>query len=167
MRLDPDGDGSIAVTQVLRGRLHRRTRQDMGCPSHGLHRLRDRPSDTRGDITIDLGVAPWNQGNGWAADPLPSYSGEFNGNGHTVAGLTGERRVGRLRGAVRDRRGRRRGAQPEPDRRQRDGQMPFRRGAGRRQLWDACSACSPQVRSAATETYRRPGGTEHSNDLAS
>lgn len=39
---------------------------------------------------IDLGVAPWNDGAGWAAlgqySHLP-FGGNYNGNGHTISGL--------------------------------------------------------------------------------
>jgi len=39
---------------------------------------------------IDLGVAPWNEGAGWAAlgqySHLP-FEGNYNGNGHTISGL--------------------------------------------------------------------------------
>ncbi len=35
---------------------------------------------------IDLGIPPWNEGEGW--EPIPSFSGSFNGNGFQISGLT-------------------------------------------------------------------------------
>ena len=38
---------------------------------------------------IDLGVAPWNEGEGW--EPIPSFSGTLDGGGHIISGLTVDR----------------------------------------------------------------------------
>ena len=57
----------------------------MGCPGGSCTGYEIGTGAPAEAVTIDLGVAPHNTGEGWV--PIPSYSGVLEGNGNTIDGL--------------------------------------------------------------------------------
>ena len=86
VRWDTDGDGDPSRGYYLDAGAFAGAAQGMGCPVSGCVGY-EIGIDTRGETTINLSsYTDW--------EPIPSFSGTLDGNGHTVSGLTiSDRRV--------------------------------------------------------------------------
>jgi len=89
VRWDLDGDGTFThahyLTEGFTG-----ARAGLGCPSSGCIGYELWTGDESDDQVLNLDVAPWNTGSGWKpiGDSSASYTAVFEGNGHTISGLT-------------------------------------------------------------------------------
>ena len=88
MRLDRNGDGlTTTADQDDYDAAFPNPVAGMGCPAGGCKGYEIGTGATgETAIEIDLGVAPWNTSPNWV--PIPGFATTFEGNGHTITGLT-------------------------------------------------------------------------------
>ncbi|MDE0137072.1 MAG: SwmB domain-containing protein [bacterium] len=87
LRWDTDGDGTpAAANQTDYAAAFSRAVAGMGCPDTGCAGYEiGTGADMEAAVTINLGAAPYNTGEGWV--PIPSFATVLEGNGHTIDGL--------------------------------------------------------------------------------